>query len=116
MMCVCLIRTAPAWPFKEWPKRDRSRTPSPGLCGGSAHKVSPGAALTSPSAADILQETPMNKLVRSAGVILLAAFPLLPLFPQGRDYGRSMVISQQGIVATSQTLASQAASHILATG
>jgi gamma-glutamyltranspeptidase/glutathione hydrolase len=58
----------------------------------------------------------MNKLARFACVLLLAAFPLLPLFPQGRDHGRSMVISQQGIAATSQTLASQAAAQILAKG
>src|SRR5580693_7562775 len=35
---------------------------------------------------------------------------------QGRNYGRSMVISQQGIAATSQALASQAAAQILARG
>src|SRR5450432_2735147 len=35
---------------------------------------------------------------------------------QGRSYGRSNVISQQGIVATSQTLASQAGAQILAKG
>jgi gamma-glutamyltranspeptidase/glutathione hydrolase len=35
---------------------------------------------------------------------------------QGRNYGRSMVIAQQGIAATSQTLASQAAAQILAKG
>src|SRR5262245_24038666 len=35
---------------------------------------------------------------------------------QGRNYGRSMVISQQGIVATSQVLASQAGAQILARG
>jgi gamma-glutamyltranspeptidase/glutathione hydrolase len=35
---------------------------------------------------------------------------------QGRNYGRSMVIAQQGIAATSQTLASQAAAQILARG
>lgn len=35
---------------------------------------------------------------------------------RGRNYGRSMVISQQGIAATSQTLASQAAAQILAKG
>ena len=35
---------------------------------------------------------------------------------QGRNYGRSMVITQQGIAATSQTLASQAAAQILAKG
>jgi len=34
----------------------------------------------------------------------------------GRNYGRSMVISQQGIAATSQVLASQAGAMILAKG
>ena len=34
----------------------------------------------------------------------------------GRAYGRSLVISQQGIAATSQTLASQTAAGILARG
>jgi gamma-glutamyltranspeptidase/glutathione hydrolase len=36
--------------------------------------------------------------------------------PKGRNYGRSMVISQQGIAATSHPLASQAAADILARG
>src|SRR5579864_2183704 len=40
----------------------------------------------------------------------------LSLFGQARDYGRSMVITQQGMAATSQTLASQAAAQILAKG
>jgi gamma-glutamyltranspeptidase/glutathione hydrolase len=35
---------------------------------------------------------------------------------QARDYGRSMVITQQGMAATSQTLASQAGAQILAKG
>src|SRR5216684_2985785 len=35
---------------------------------------------------------------------------------QGRSYGRSMVISQNGIVATSQVAASQAGAQILACG
>jgi len=48
----------------------------------------------------------------SIGLALLPA----PLFSQGRDYGRSQVITQQGIAATSQTLASQAAVQILARG
>jgi gamma-glutamyltranspeptidase/glutathione hydrolase len=38
------------------------------------------------------------------------------VFGQGRNYGRSMVITKQGIAATSQTLASQAAAQILARG
>jgi gamma-glutamyltranspeptidase/glutathione hydrolase len=36
--------------------------------------------------------------------------------PFGRNYGRSMVIAQQGIVATSQVLASQTGAQILAQG
>jgi len=44
-------------------------------------------------------------------------FLMLPaVFGQGRNYGRSMVITKQGIAATSQTLASQAAAQILAKG
>jgi gamma-glutamyltranspeptidase/glutathione hydrolase len=38
------------------------------------------------------------------------------VFGQPRDYGRSMVITQQGMAATSQTLASQAGAQILAKG
>src|SRR5579864_3213290 len=55
--------------------------------------------------------------LRSLGC-LLTALALLPasLFSQGRNYGRSQVITQQGIAATSQTLASQAAVQILARG
>ena len=55
--------------------------------------------------------------VRCLGCVLAAA-ALLPglLFSQGRNYGRSMVITQQGIAATSQTLASQAGAQILARG
>jgi gamma-glutamyltranspeptidase/glutathione hydrolase len=49
----------------------------------------------------------------------IACFALIwlaPIYGQGRNYGRSMVIAQQGIAATSQTLASQAAAQILAKG
>jgi gamma-glutamyltranspeptidase / glutathione hydrolase len=48
--------------------------------------------------------------------VVMVLCSMLPLLPQGRDYGRSMVISQQGIAATSQTLASQAGAQILARG
>jgi gamma-glutamyltranspeptidase/glutathione hydrolase len=47
-------------------------------------------------------------------VILLLV--VLPLLPQERNYARSMVISDRGIVATSQTLASQAGAQVLARG
>src|SRR5579871_3538009 len=53
------------------------------------------------------------KLLRAA--TLLGLF-LPALWAQGRSYGRSNVISQQGIVATSQVLASQAGAQILARG
>jgi gamma-glutamyltranspeptidase / glutathione hydrolase len=52
-------------------------------------------------------------MVRIAGLSLLT---LAALAAQGRNYGRSMVISQGGIVATSQVLASQAGAQILARG
>ena len=67
----------------------------------------------------------MNPGCRAAG---LALFVLLTLCAQegtapqsevvgmGRDYGRSMVISQGGIAATSQVLASQVGAQILARG
>jgi gamma-glutamyltranspeptidase / glutathione hydrolase len=45
------------------------------------------------------------------GIVLLGS-----LYAQGRNYGRSMVISQQGISATSQVLASQTGAQILARG
>src|SRR5262252_455068 len=51
-------------------------------------------------------------------VILFALFGscLQPLRAQDRDYGRSMVVTDRGIVATSQVLASQAGAQILAQG
>jgi len=49
--------------------------------------------------------------------IALLLFSLVGvIFGQGRNYGRSMVISKQGIAATSQTLASATAAQILARG
>ncbi len=41
---------------------------------------------------------------------------MFPSSGQGRDYGRSMVISRRGIAATSQVFASQSAAQILARG
>lgn len=56
----------------------------------------------------------MRKFISSAAMSL---FALTGLYAQiGRNYGRSNVISQQGIVATSQTLASVAGAQILAKG
>jgi gamma-glutamyltranspeptidase / glutathione hydrolase len=53
----------------------------------------------------------MTKKLAALGFVALAT-----LYGDGRNYGRSMVISQQGIVATSQVLASQAGAQILAHG
>jgi gamma-glutamyltranspeptidase/glutathione hydrolase len=52
-------------------------------------------------------------IFRCAALILTT---IVPLLGQGRNYGRSMVITQQGVAATSQTLASSAAAQILARG
>src|SRR5271154_4870218 len=41
---------------------------------------------------------------------------MFPDSPQGRSYGRSLVISRRGIAATSQVEASQSAAQILARG
>jgi gamma-glutamyltranspeptidase / glutathione hydrolase len=49
-------------------------------------------------------------------VAVTVALTLPSVNAQGRNYGRSNVISQQGIVATSQVLASQAGAEILAKG
>lgn len=51
---------------------------------------------------------------RAPALLLLLACVYAPA--QERNYGRSLVISQRGIVATSQTLASQAGAQILARG
>ncbi len=55
----------------------------------------------------------MLQLLRAA---MLISVLLTVLKAEGRSYGRSNVISQQGIVATSQVLASQAGAQILAKG
>ena len=49
-------------------------------------------------------------------VFTLSCFWLSPVLAQDRDYGRSMVITDHGIVATSHVLASQAGSQILSQG
>src|SRR3954449_2874282 len=49
-------------------------------------------------------------------LILTLILACVLLSAQGREYGRSMVIAQQGIVATSQSLASEAGAQILARG
>src|SRR6516162_3545646 len=46
----------------------------------------------------------------------LAVLMVVPVSAQDRSQARSMVMSQRGIVATSQTLASQAGAQILARG
>ena len=55
------------------------------------------------------------KLLTPVFFLLLNLLPP-PLLAQDRSYGRSMVINDRGIVATSHTLASQAGAQILAHG
>ena len=54
-------------------------------------------------------------IIRFTGLFCLAASAIYGQ-ALGRSYGRSMVISQRGIAATSQVLASQAGAQILARG
>src|SRR5258707_2256334 len=55
-------------------------------------------------------------LKRTALFLSLLCASTLLAYAQGRNSGRSQVITQQGIVATSQALASQAGAQILARG
>src|SRR5579862_6392052 len=57
---------------------------------------------------------PSNSLKLAIG--LLSICLPMPSNPQDRSEARSMVISRHGIVATSQTLASQAGAQVLARG
>jgi gamma-glutamyltranspeptidase/glutathione hydrolase len=54
-------------------------------------------------------------MTNKIAIFVLMSATALPA-QMGRNYGRSMVISEQGIVATSQVLASQAGAQILAKG
>jgi gamma-glutamyltranspeptidase/glutathione hydrolase len=65
----------------------------------------------------VINYTRMTSFSWLVSLLLIApAILSAPLFGQGRNYGRSQVITQQGIAATSQTLASEAAVQILARG
>ena len=55
----------------------------------------------------------MFRSVLSLSLVLAVSFPIAA---QDRSYGRSMVITDRGLVATSHTLASQAGAQILARG
>src|SRR5215469_2007841 len=55
-------------------------------------------------------------MIANAMRLLIFLLAALPALAQERNYARSMVISDWGIVATSQTLASQAGAQILARG
>src|SRR6202158_3399476 len=59
----------------------------------------------------------VSALTRSVCVFLIGLVPTFGQAPnQGRNYGRSMVSTQQDIPATSQTLSAQAGVQILAKG
>src|ERR1700723_864169 len=49
-------------------------------------------------------------------LFMLWCLGLQPASAQDRDYGRSMVVSSRGIVATSEVIASQAGARILEQG
>jgi gamma-glutamyltranspeptidase / glutathione hydrolase len=49
-------------------------------------------------------------------LFIFSCLGLNPVLGQDRDYGRSMVVTDRGIVATSQVLASQAGAQILSRG
>ena len=55
-------------------------------------------------------------MVRFLLLCLLCTFAVIEVYAQDRSYGRSMVISDRGIVATSHYLASQAGAQVLANG
>src|SRR3954471_14766704 len=61
--------------------------------------------------------TVFRRPINSLCLVLILALGAASLaHSQERDYGRSMVLSKYGIVATSQTLASQAGAEILSRG
>ena len=53
---------------------------------------------------------------RAFPLTILLLIMCVAVYPQDRSYGRSMVITDRGIVATSHYLASQAGAQILARG
>src|SRR5579885_3012766 len=54
--------------------------------------------------------------IKTLALLAMTLLASLPLAAQDRNYGRSMAITPNGIVATSHTLASQAGARILAKG
>ena len=78
-------------------------------------RATPLPSATAPNYHTCVRERALNRVVRAAYLALCAAVSMHGQ-PKGRSYGRSMVISQQGIAATSQVLASQAGAQILARG
>jgi gamma-glutamyltranspeptidase/glutathione hydrolase len=63
-----------------------------------------------------MSSTTSDYLFARVRLILTSILTCVLLSAQGREYGRSMVIAQQGIVATSQALASEAGAQILSRG
>src|SRR5437868_7597737 len=59
---------------------------------------------------------PANRFYAAIGLSFIWLSMPSPAQPQDRSEARSMVISRHGIVATSQTLASQAGAQVLARG
>jgi gamma-glutamyltranspeptidase/glutathione hydrolase len=63
-----------------------------------------------------MKSAPLKSLLFCLCVLSNSLLAVVPLCAQDRSYGRSMVITDGGIVATSHTLASQAGAQILARG
>src|SRR5246500_4293423 len=63
-----------------------------------------------------MKSAPLKSLLFCLCVLSNSLLAVVPLCAQDRSYGRSMVINDGGIVATSHTLASQAGAQILARG
>lgn len=57
-----------------------------------------------------------GSLLSVSGIAVLSLLMAFPLLAQDRSYGRSMVVTDRGIVATSQVLASQAGARVLKHG
>src|ERR1700693_3950146 len=90
---------ASPWPSNQSPKID------PPIYNSFSMNLSP------------MKSTSEKSPMRHAHILLSFLLVLAaPLGAQDRSYGRSMVITDGGIVATSHTLASQAGAQILARG
>src|SRR5260221_12401280 len=91
---------------------------SPGRC-GAWRSTRTGPIANRPQVTNLPHNTRTGRIIRSMAkrwVLLIMSFPSLLTLAQDRPQARSMVITKRGIVATAQTLASQAGAQVLARG